>query len=154
MILQSLFGGVPIGQFGWNFVWMHKIWFHKNFIPASRLNEDSNISEVTGGCLEADCPKSYWNLLNPHIWYLNDFPWLRDVKNDLGLERPRISKEVIQPRSWNKNFAKSNFIHSHKISAKSANALWEKRFKNRKNFKKSLSNYNCWKFIFLWIFFT
>ena len=36
-----------------------------------------------------------------------------------GLERPRIFKEVGQPRGWNKNFAKSNFIHSPKISAKS-----------------------------------
>ena len=59
---------------------------------------------------------------DPHIWYSNDFPWSWDVKNDLGLERPqrpRIFKEVIQPRGWNQNFAKLNFIHSHKISAKS-----------------------------------
>ena len=44
-----------------------------------------------------------------------------------GLERPRISKEVIQPRGWNKNFAKSNFMHSHKISAKSDNGNTSKQ---------------------------
>ena len=36
-----------------------------------------------------------------------------------GLQRPRIFKEVIQPRGWNINFAKSNFMHSLKIWAKS-----------------------------------
>ena len=36
-----------------------------------------------------------------------------------GLERPRNFKEVAQPRGWNINFAKSNFMHSLKISAKS-----------------------------------
>ena len=32
-----------------------------------------------------------------------------------GLEQPQIFKEVRQPRGWNKNFAKSNFMHSPKI---------------------------------------
>ena len=36
-----------------------------------------------------------------------------------GLKRPRIFNEVVQPRGWNINFAKSNFMHSLKISAKS-----------------------------------
>ena len=36
-----------------------------------------------------------------------------------GLQRPRIFNEVVQPRGKNINFAKSNFMHSLKISAKS-----------------------------------
>ena len=43
------------------------------------------------------------------------------------LERPRIFKEVIQPRGWNKIFVKSNFMHSHKISAKSDNGNTSKQ---------------------------
>ena len=36
-----------------------------------------------------------------------------------GLKRPRIFNEAVQPRGWNKNFAKSDFMHSPKIWAKS-----------------------------------
>ena len=42
---------------------------------------------------------------------------LTSASNDL--ERPQIFKEVIQPWDWNKDFAKSNFMHFPKISAKS-----------------------------------
>ena len=31
------FRRVPVIRFGWNFEWMHKIWFRKIYIPASRL---------------------------------------------------------------------------------------------------------------------
>ena len=44
-----------------------------------------------------------------------------------GLQRPRIFNEVVQPRGRNINFAKSNFMHSHKISAKSDNGNTSKQ---------------------------
>ena len=51
-----------------------------------------------------------------HIW---GSKWPRPCLASSSLKRPRIFKEVIQPRGWNQNFVKLDFIHSHKISAKS-----------------------------------
>ena len=51
-----------------------------------------------------------------HIW---GSKWPQHWLASSGLEWPRIFKEVIQPRGWNKNFTKSNFMHSPKIWAKS-----------------------------------
>ena len=50
-----------------------------------------------------------------HIW---GSKWPRHWLASSGLKRPRIFKEVIQPRGWNKNFVKLNYMHSHEIWAK------------------------------------
>ena len=57
----------------------------------------------------------WWGHFDPHIWYLNDFPWSQDVKNDLGLERPqwpRIFKQPLQPQKLaHENRGAKRFIH-------------------------------------------
>ena len=45
--------------------------------------------------------------------------WPRQWLASGGLEWPRIFNEVVQPRGWNKIFAKLNFMHSLKRWAKS-----------------------------------
>ena len=75
------FGRVPAVRFGSYFMRMHKIWFRKIFIPASRLYDLFKTPRAP----EANQCRGH---LDPHIWYSNDFPWSQDVKFDLGLGWP------------------------------------------------------------------
>ena len=89
LILQSLFGGVPIGRFGWNFVWMHKIWFRKIFIPASRLYdlfENPRSLEAARG--------------RGHFWHpetrgshLSTIYGVKMTSAMIGLGRPRVTSD-------------------------------------------------------------
>ena len=49
-----------------------------------------------------------------HIW---GSKWPRQWLASGGLEWPRSLKKAAQPRGWNNNFEKSNFMHSPKIWA-------------------------------------
>ena len=73
----------PVIQFGWNFEWMHRFWFCKIYIPASRLYDLIKNPRS----LEAACGQTEPRYFRP--------PYM--VLNRLSLKKtfcPRISPEV------------------------------------------------------------
>ena len=64
------------------------------------------------------------DLLDPNIWYSNDFPWPQDVKFDLGLGWPRAASSDLGIKKWSYSLEAGfevvmifNFSSSHKIWA-------------------------------------
>ena len=87
-------------------------------IPASRLYdlfENPRSLRPLEAEVIFDIPRSGEVIWVPYM----GSKWPRQWLASGGLEWPRIFNEVVQPRGWNKIFAKLNFMHSLKRWAKS-----------------------------------
>ena len=83
---KSLFEGVPESTLGSYFVWRAKMRNHYHLETSL---------EAVRPLLKFEAALVTSDLLDPHIWYSNDFPWSQDVKFDLGLGWPQATSSDL-----------------------------------------------------------
>ena len=124
------FEGVPIVRFGSYFRRMHKIWFRKIFIPASRLYdlfENPRSLEAARGRGHFWHPETRGSHLSTIYGGQNDLSidWPLAASSDLGFSKRSYSLEAFVEVA-----STFNFSSSHKIWAQSA---YSQNLKNRCN---------------------
>ena len=93
------FRRVPVIRFGWNFKWMHKIWFRKIYIPASRLYdliENPRSLEAASGQTEPRSFRPPYMVLKwlPLVSGSQKWPRPRAASSDLGISKRSHSLEA------------------------------------------------------------